>query len=731
MSLIPRENSSPPESLQFADFRLDLRTEELWRSGRRVRLSRQSFYVLAALVRSPGELVTREALQAALWPATSQVEWEHGLNAAVNRLREALRDSAAEPKYIETLPRRGYRFIGRIERPPVPDAQHVEQPQDPSRNSTTDQTAFAQPGVETGTRDLRAGRSVWIATSLVIIVLALLGFALIRQRAAPTLGAEVPRSQPFTALPGEEREPAFSPDGSRIVFAWNGGKANGPGFDLYVKSKASEEILRLTHTPARTLNAAWSPDGATIAFTRELEGNSGLFLVSALGGPERRLALASFARAPFMKPAWAPDGKHIAYAAYTGRGVQTLQLIDVENLAVAALPTPSECWNIGMPAFSDDGSRIAFVCTTSVGVFDVYVTTQEGAVPKKLATVMGEPEGIAWDTDQSSLILGRDIGDGGALWRLGADGALARLPYGEDGSAPTRYRHRIAYVKGRQVLEIWRIDLAAADPVASAERLIYSTRAEMTPSYSSDGARIVFASNRSGSSEIWMADAEGRQLVQLTHFQGPLTGGPTFCDDGRRVAFDARVGGRSRLYILDIDERVPRAIDSGNVNLSLPTWSADCKWLFASDGRARLFKLPTAGGIPQRFTTHGTYLAQVHGDEVVFNSTWPDGVRLAIKAVSGGGEETVLSAIPLLNYDDAWAATPRGVFFTTGAPAAPTLNFYDFAQDTVRSIGKLSRAIAPGGGLGLAASRDGRWLLYTQSADAETDISIVDLDVSR
>jgi Tol biopolymer transport system component len=543
-------------------------------------------------------------------------------------------------------------------------------------------------------------------------------------------GAQTPQSHPFTALPGEERAPAFSPDGSRIVFAWNGGNTNGRGFDLYVKTLGSERLLRLTQTPARKLSPAWSPDGATIAYTREIEGNSGLFLVSALGGPERRLALASFGSVPFMKPAWSPDGRHIIYAAFAQQGLQRLQILDVQSLAVTALPAPEGCWNIGMPAFSDDGGEIAFACTTSVGVFDVYVTTSHGSTPKKLATVMGEPEGMTWSPDQRSLILARDTGDGGGLWQLSANGSLTRLAFGEEGSGPARNRGRIAYVRGRQVLEIWRMDPSAADPTASLARFIYSTRAEMTPSYSEDRSRIVFASNRSGSSEIWMTDGDGHEPVQLTHLDGPLAGAPSFCKDGRHIAFDARIGGRSRLYVLDIDDRVPRVINSGDVDLSLPAWSDDCRWILASDGRARLFTLPAAGGTPVRFTTHDSYLAQVAGDRIVFNLTRPDGVRLAMK-VASSGEEKDLPGIPLLSYDDAWAATPLGVFFTTGARSEPTLNFYDFAQASARRIGKLNRPPAPGGGLGLAASRDGRGLLYTQNADTETDIAIVDIDVSR
>src|SRR4051812_37052301 len=98
----------------FEDFEADLRTRELLRSGRRVRLPNQSFVVLATLLEQPGQLVTREELRKALWPKDTHVEYEQALNAAVNRLREALRDSADSPRYVETLPRRGYRFIGVI-----------------------------------------------------------------------------------------------------------------------------------------------------------------------------------------------------------------------------------------------------------------------------------------------------------------------------------------------------------------------------------------------------------------------------------------------------------------------------------------------------------------------------------------------------------------------------------------------------------------------------------------
>jgi DNA-binding winged helix-turn-helix (wHTH) protein len=101
--------------LRFGVFEVDLRSGELRRQGLRLRLPDQSFQVLTLLLEHPGELVSREELREKLWPADTFVDFDHGLNAAVNRLREALGDSADSPRFVETLPRRGYRFIGPIE----------------------------------------------------------------------------------------------------------------------------------------------------------------------------------------------------------------------------------------------------------------------------------------------------------------------------------------------------------------------------------------------------------------------------------------------------------------------------------------------------------------------------------------------------------------------------------------------------------------------------------------
>src|SRR5882757_6511958 len=112
--------SSGPGRVRFDLFEADLRTGELFRQGKRVALPNQSFLALAALLEQPGQVVSRDELRARLWPDERVVEFDQGLNASMNRLREALGDSAGQPRFVETLPRRGYRFIGTVHPDPVP-----------------------------------------------------------------------------------------------------------------------------------------------------------------------------------------------------------------------------------------------------------------------------------------------------------------------------------------------------------------------------------------------------------------------------------------------------------------------------------------------------------------------------------------------------------------------------------------------------------------------------------
>jgi len=245
----------------FGPFEVDLQTQELKRHGVRLRLPRQSFQILAMLLQRPGQLIPREELQLALWPSDTFVAFEKGLNAAVNRLREALGDSSEKPRYVETLPRRGYRFIGTVDNP-----------------------IFQAPVAPKGRFQELTARARWI--SVAATLLALLGGLGIwlssrnRSQAAPR-GLEV---VPLAGLDGAETEPAFSPDGNQVAFALHNQKSPG----IYTTLVAGGTPLRLTTDPSDG-SPRWSRDGQHIAFTRRVKEGVAIYQLSALGGIERRL----------------------------------------------------------------------------------------------------------------------------------------------------------------------------------------------------------------------------------------------------------------------------------------------------------------------------------------------------------------------------------------------------------------------------------------------------------
>jgi len=756
-----KASASGPERVCFDGFEANLRTGELHRSGRKVRLPNQSFNVLAMLLGRAGQLVTREELRARLWPSGTFVEYDQSLNAAVNRLREALRDSADKPRFIETLPKRGYRFIAEVRKedapvapvaaaapaPPTAAPSPAASPEPPALPSgsaesagllasgqaaappaAASQTASADT-VATAGDPLRGHFGPGWGLKLAVLVLA---FSL-------TIGAiwgllwyvrfEAPapphRVVPFASLPGNELAPTFSPDGHRIAFAWNGETGDNREFDLYVKEIGSDRLLRLTHHPVKAITPAWSPDGSSIAFVRVTDVNAEIILIPALGGVERRIVGGGVAIGNLLRISWSPDGRQIAYPAYSRDGSQKIFLVSLDTLQTRPLSPAPDCQDASEPAFSPDGSHLALVCASSWGVYAIYSERIADGTLTRVASVTGDPQGLAWAAGSDRIVFSNDTGRGGELWQVTLDGHLSRLPFGEEGSAPTlaSRQGRIAYVRGQNITDIWRLDLTAAHPEQLAIKLISSARAQLNARYTHDGTHIAFQSNRSGAKEIWLTDAEGMGPLRLTTFNGPLTDAPSWCSDGRRIAFNSSASGTSAIYVEDIVERKPRKVMTSQANLRLPVWSQDCRWLFASDGKSRLYRLPSSGGTAQLFTQQSAYQAAAFADRVIFSVLERSGVVLWSKR-DIDAPEAPLEGMPRIGYADAWTATATGIYYTDTSGNQSRVNYYGFATRETRQLVSMKANPVPGGGFGIEVSADDHWLLYSQIDDLQSDIML-------
>jgi DNA-binding winged helix-turn-helix (wHTH) protein len=279
--------------IRFGPFEVSPDSGELRKNGTLLKLSGQAIQVLVTLLERPGQLVTREELRQKLWPGASFGDFEHGINAVIKRLRDVLGDSATEPKFIETIPRHGYRFI------------------QPVRGFADAETVLGAPPLQR----LKARRvGLRYATVLAVALGLISGVPLWRHLSLVALKSRaVPMTPlPFTSFRGKELGPSFSPNGNQIALSWNGEKENN--FDIYVKTIGAEKLLQLTFNPALDLQPAWSPDGRFIAFQRHTQGEDGIFLVPVLGGQERKLRSLQLGVFWYLESFdWSPDGKNLVF----------------------------------------------------------------------------------------------------------------------------------------------------------------------------------------------------------------------------------------------------------------------------------------------------------------------------------------------------------------------------------------------------------------------------------
>ncbi len=259
-----------PRAAKFGTFELDLAAGELRKNGSKVRLQEQPFRLLTFLVHRPGDLVSREELREKLWPADTYVDFDNSLNTAASKLREALGDSAASPRFIETLPRRGYRFIAPLERHGQVGDVSSSVPPTPAELKTP-----AQQTLQASLRRARFQQLV-LAAALVVAVGLVVVLGL---RTPPPAGEAplrrfqlVPPVAVSTAIPGINV--AISPNGRHIAFV-----AEGAEGKLWVQDLDQQEPRAIEGTEGAR-SPFWSPDSGFIGFAAGAE----LKKISVQGG---------------------------------------------------------------------------------------------------------------------------------------------------------------------------------------------------------------------------------------------------------------------------------------------------------------------------------------------------------------------------------------------------------------------------------------------------------------
>jgi DNA-binding winged helix-turn-helix (wHTH) protein len=368
-------------AVRFDVFEVDLQAGALRKESRKVRLQEQPFRVLSSVLERPGELVTRKELCRRLWPADTFVDFDHGLNSAVARLRDALSDSAEQPKFIETVPKRGYRFIASLNRDPSPE---------PEESVPAPRTQKSSPA------------RVWIGIGGALFMLVSLVSAIV-------LGRSYPRTAPSSEAGISSREPqiasvpAYSPDGKQVAFRQSEGRPNDGIFTALV---GGENPLRLTSHPG-DFSPVWSPDSRQIAFIRYSDNALSIYTVPALGGIEHQIYTMPAALGEGLT--WAKSGKALAFSeSSTGDPAHSwIVVLSRSESPPQRLTSPPDRYRDMEPVFSPDGSKVAFIRSAVAGeANNVFVVAVTGGEAKQLTfhdrPIVGPP---AWTRDGREIVV--------------------------------------------------------------------------------------------------------------------------------------------------------------------------------------------------------------------------------------------------------------------------------------------------------------------------------------
>jgi Tol biopolymer transport system component len=551
-----------------------------------------------------------------------------------------------------------------------------------------------------------------------------------------------PRVVPFTAFPGNEMQPSFSPDGNQIAFVWDG--ENNP--DIYVKQLGNESLLRLTTNPAADLWPCWSPDGRYIAFTREQREGSGLYLIPSLGGAERRITqLSSAANFYHYQISWSPDGEWLAVQDKNApQEPPSIFLVARETGEKRKLTSPPAAAHADrFPAISPDGKMVAFVRFISSGVGDLYLVPTAGGDPKRLTFDNTGTASPVWTPDSREILFLRGDGSTNSLWRVPATGrTLVQVEAAGrnlTSIALSRQGQRLAWTQTINDQNIWRMELTdeaaprgrkQPSPASKpAKLLISSTRGDASPDFSPDGKRIVFASNRSGSSEIWVADSDGQHPVQLTAFNRGFAGSPRWSPDGRQIAFDARAAGSADIYVIDAEGGQPRRLTIDPAEDVVPSWSRDGNGIYFSSKRSgspQIWRMPAAGGQAIQVTRQGGVdSTESPAGQFLYYTKVRYAPGIWRSPVAGGEEKLVLDH-HRAGYWRYWAVVEEGIYFATAErPEQPLIEFLSFATGQVTPVAVLEKRLDRGAS-GLAVSPDGRWLIWSQLDQVSSDIMLME-----
>jgi Tol biopolymer transport system component/DNA-binding winged helix-turn-helix (wHTH) protein len=629
----------------FGTFEVDLLTGELRRSDRKIRMQEQPFRILLLLLERPGEIVSRDFIIQRLWPDGTFVDYEHSVNTAVRKLREALGDDPDSPRFVETVPRRGYRFIA-----PLND---VGSPALPTERISSDQVfVFAVT---------RRHKSVLVGSAAVLIVLiAVLTYWLLPQLPPPTVSGYVPLTR------DAQRKTLVGTDGARVYFF-----EDLLNFPMAQVSAAGGEVAPLSaSSPDMSLRNV-SSDGSKLLVEDEvLFGEGQLWALPVLGGPARRLADTRG-----HGGAWSPDGEKLAYVngddlyMANADGTQSSKLVSVPGHTTG-----------DQPAWSPDGSEIRFsVIDPKTQLRRLWQVSAGGKNLHPLHAEWRETNNECcgqWTPDAKYFVFWCE----GQVWAVRETKAFFRKTNPDPvqlTAGPANYGTPIPSKDGKKLY------VTAGQPRGELERFDAKSKAFLPYlggisaqdlAYSKDGQWVAYVTFPDG--VLWRSKLDGSDKLQLS--SAPLYAfNPSWSPDGEEIAFwSSQPGRNSHIFLVSAEGGTPVELaPNAPSNQNDPVWSPDGQLIafgvgWGHPGQAAILSL-------NRKTDQ---ISKIPGSEGMFATRWsPDGRYLVALPTSqdrlmildfSTQKWSVLASVSRAGYP-CWSRDSQYVYFLLGRSEKP------------------------------------------------------------
>ena len=704
--------------IRFESFEVCPQERQLWKHGTRLKLHGQPFQILVMLLERPGEVLTREDIRKRLWPAETFVDFEHSVNTAVKKLRQALGDSAQVSRYVETLPGVGYRFISQVQKQPDPMegvAVSLSKPVEVQVNPRTHANLWYRVVLATA------------ATVLVIVSLAYYFF----------YPLPVPRAVRIIDITHSGKVDAWGGlvfDGARLLFL----ERAGDHWNLMQTSAKGGPAQPFAAPFQNTRLMDISPDKSLLLVASFIERDTDLpiWVMPLQGGPPRRLG-----NIKTWSAAWAPSGKQIVYSS--GRD---LMIVDNDGssphklLEVPGFPSK--------PAWSPDGRTLRFtVELLPTSQSEIWEATADGKNPHPLLATPNEFQLTCcgrWTPDGRYFIFTGQIGKLPDLWALQEESPFWRRRLTkpvELNASPNEVwypvmggaAHSVFAFTYRPEEEVARIDVVSgkASPVISVS-------GARVPFFSRDGRWVAYVVGRPRT--IWRSKADGREQLQLTD-ESLDAFDPHWSPDGKMIAFVSQSSGKHwKAYLIPATGGKAQPVLPRFSVTSHADWSPDGKTLVigarkepdpqATDPEAHTSlyllnlssgdaeKMPGSDGfLGPRWSPDGKFIAATNSsnDTVMIydiaNQKWrkaATGTRLSALAWSRNGR--------YLYYQDPLAKDePLYRIRTTDLARETVFNFHEFLNGNVFRCGFIG--LDPSGSPIVSLSR------------SDSDIYSIDLDL--